>query len=125
MPKNLQGYSYGTDRNSNITHNLFLDDLKLHASNINILKKQQDLVAVFSVMATRPCFYIFYYTGMTFGEQKCAYWQVENGKIIQNTEHLDINGDTFLCIQTMFNSFCLHSSSLKFVFFLFNLILKP
>ena len=72
MLKNLQGYSYGTDRNSNFTHNLFLDDLKLHASNINILKKQQDLVAVFSVMATRPCFYIFYYTGMTFGEQKCV-----------------------------------------------------
>ena len=121
MLKNLQGYSYGTNRNSNITHNLFVDDLKLHASNINILKKQQDLVTVFSIMATRPCFY----TGMTFGEHKCAYRQVENGKLIQNAEHLDINGDTFFCIQTMFNSFCLHSSSLKFVFCLFNLILKP
>ena len=29
MLKNLKGYSYGTDRNSNITHNFLVDDLKL------------------------------------------------------------------------------------------------
>ena len=29
MLKNLKGYSYGTDRNSNITHNFFVDDLRL------------------------------------------------------------------------------------------------
>ena len=70
MLKNLKGYSYGTDRNSNITHNFFVDDLKLCASNINILKKQLDLVTTFSKDI-----------GMTFGEYKCAYQQVENVKL--------------------------------------------
>ena len=30
-------------------------------------------------------------TGTTFGEDKCAYQQVENGKLIKNTEDLKIN----------------------------------
>ena len=30
-------------------------------------------------------------TGITFGEGKCAYQQVENGKLIKNTEDLKIN----------------------------------
>ena len=80
MLKNLKGYSYRTDRNSNITHSFFVDDLKLCASNINILKKQLDLVTKFSK-----------HTGMTFGEDKCAYQQVENVKLIQNTDHLEMN----------------------------------
>ena len=80
MLRNLEGYSYGTNRNSNITHNVFIDDLKLYASNINILKKQLELVTTFCKD-----------TGMTFGEDKCAYQQVENGKLIKNMEHLEIN----------------------------------
>ena len=80
MLRNLKGYSYGTDRKSNITHNFFVDDLKLYASNINILKKQLDLVTLFSKD-----------TGMTFGEDKCAYQQVENGKLIKNTKYLELN----------------------------------
>ena len=69
MLKKLKGYSYGTDRNSNITHNFFIDDLKLYTSNINILKKQLDLVTTF-----------FKDTRKTFGEDECVYQQVENGK---------------------------------------------
>ena len=80
MLRNLKGYSYGTDTDSNITHNFFVDDLKLYVSNINILKKQLDLVTTFSKD-----------TGMTFGDNKCAYQQVENGKLIKNTEHLEMN----------------------------------
>ena len=80
MLRNLKGYSYGTNRNSNITHNLFVDDLKLYASSINILKKQLDLIT------TLPK-----YTRMTFGEDKCAYQQVENGKLIKNTKYLELN----------------------------------
>ena len=68
------------DRNSNISHNFFVDDLKLYTSYIKILKKQLDLVTTFSKD-----------TGMTFGEDKCAYQQVENGKLIKNTEHLEMN----------------------------------
>ena len=80
MLRNLKGYSYGNDRNSNISHNFFVDDLKLYTSYIKILKKQLDLVTTFSKD-----------TGMTFGEDKCAYQQVENGKLIKNTEHLEMN----------------------------------
>ena len=63
-----------------ILHNFFVDDLKLYTSNINILKELLDLVNAFSKD-----------TGMTFGEDKCAYQQVENGKLIKNTEHLEMN----------------------------------
>ena len=30
---------------------------------------------------------------MTFGEDKCAYQQVENGKLIKNTEDLKMNNN--------------------------------
>ena len=80
MLRNLKGYSYGTNINSNITHNFLVDDLKLYASNINILKKQLDLVTTFCKD-----------TGMTFGEDKCAYQQVENGKLIKSAEPLEMN----------------------------------
>ena len=72
--------SNSIDRNSNIVHKFFIDDLKLYASNINILKKQLDFVTTFSKD-----------TRITFGEDKCAYQQVENGKSVQNTEHLEMN----------------------------------
>ena len=79
MLRNIKGYSYGIERTNDITHNFFVDDLKLYASNINI-KKQSDLVTAF----TKD-------TGMTFEEDKCAYQQVENGKLIKNTEDLKMN----------------------------------
>ena len=104
MLKNLKGYSYGAERNSNTTHNFFVDDLKLYASNINILKKQLDLVPTFSQD-----------TGMTFGEDKCAYQQVENGNLIQNTGHSEMNnlfikpikdGDTYKYLSIDENTTC-------------------
>ena len=61
----LQGYACGKHKNHNVTHNFFVDDLKLHAISINTAKKQLDLVTVFSK-----------YTGMTFGDDKCAYQQI-------------------------------------------------
>ena len=75
--RNLKGYSYGRNRNSNITHSFFVDDLKLYASNSNILKKQLDLVTTF-----------FKDNRMTFDEHKCVYQQVENGKLIKNEQPL-------------------------------------
>ena len=42
----------------------------MYASNINITKKQLDVMTAFSKD-----------TEMTFGEDKCAYQQVENGKL--------------------------------------------
>ena len=79
MLRNIKGYAYEIGRTSDITHNFFVDDLKLHASNINI-KKPLDLVTTFSKD-----------TGMTFGEDKCAYQQVENKKLIKNTEGLKMS----------------------------------
>ena len=36
MLRNIKGYSYGIEKNNDITHNFFVDDLKWYASNINI-----------------------------------------------------------------------------------------
>ena len=78
--RNLKGYQYGTKRNSNVTHNFFVDDLKLYANNINTTRKLLDLVTIFSKD-----------TGMTFGEDKCAYQQIVKGKLINNTKELQIS----------------------------------
>ena len=45
--RNLKGYQDGNKRNSNVTHNFFVDDLKLYANNINTTKKLLDLVTIF------------------------------------------------------------------------------
>ena len=56
---NLKRYQYGTKKNSNVTHNFFVDDLKLYANN-NTTKKLLDLITTF-----------FKDTAMTFGEDNC------------------------------------------------------
>ena len=72
---NLKGYQYGTEKNSNVTHNFFDDDLKLYANNIKSMKKLLDLTIAFS--------------GMTFGGDKFAFQQIaENKKLINNTKEL-------------------------------------
>ena len=76
----LKGYSYGKSRNHTLTHNFFVDDLKLYASSISILKKQLDLVTKFSKDI-----------GMKFGQEKCAYIKIEKGKNT-TTSAIEING---------------------------------
>ena len=44
MIKRLRGYAAGKDRITSITHNFFVDDLKLYNSTTNGIKKP-----------TRPC----------------------------------------------------------------------
>ena len=44
----LKGYNFGNDRQKTITHNFFVDDLKLYSSTINVAKKQLDLVTQLS-----------------------------------------------------------------------------
>ena len=61
----LKGYSYGKSRNHTLTHNFFVDDLKLYASSISILKKQLDLVTKISKDI-----------GMKFDQEKCAYIKI-------------------------------------------------
>ena len=65
----LKGYVCGKHKNYNVTHNVFVDDIKLYASSIKTAKKQLDLVTAFSKD-----------TGMTFGDDKCAYQQIQTGK---------------------------------------------
>ena len=76
----LQGETCAKYKNYSVMHNFFVDDLKLYASSINTAKKQLDLVAAFSED-----------TGMTFGDDKCAYQQIQNGKLLQCTKNLEIN----------------------------------
>ena len=76
----LQGYACGKHKNYNVTHSFFVDDLKLYASSINTAKKQLDLVTAFSKD-----------TEMTFGNDKCAYQQIQNGTLLQRTNNIEIN----------------------------------
>ena len=89
----LQGYACVKDKNYHATHDLFIDDLKLYGSSIITTKKQLDLVTTFSKD-----------TGITFGDNKCAYQEIQNGKLLQCKSNLEINqlsikamkeGDTF------------------------------
>ena len=77
----LKGYSLGTGNNQiNVTHNFFVDDLKLYGSTLDIIKRQLDLVTTFSADI-----------GMKFGEDKCAVMRVEKGKIINSDTPLKID----------------------------------
>ena len=55
----------GKHKNYNVTHNVFVDDLKLYAGSTNTAKKQLDLVTA-----------VFKDIGMTFGDDKCANQQI-------------------------------------------------
>ena len=79
----LKGYSYGNDRWKAITHNVFVNDLKLYGTNMNVTKKQLDLATQFS---KDIC--------MDFGSDKCAYLKIEKGTIVSNGETLVMNNLT-------------------------------
>ena len=66
-----RGYKIGKpgERNLELTHNFFVDDLKLYSENQNEAKVQLDVVTKFSTDI-----------GMSFGEEKCAYVAVERGQ---------------------------------------------
>ena len=76
----LKGYNYGNDRRKTITHNFFVDDLKLYDSTINVTKKQLDLVTPFS---KDIC--------MDFGTDKCVYLKIEKGTIVRDPDPLAMN----------------------------------
>ena len=63
-----------------MTNIFFVDDPKLQASYINILKKQLDLVTTFSKDTRIP-----------IGADNCEQQQVEYGKLNKNTEDLKMN----------------------------------
>ena len=74
------GYPYGKNRNYQHMHNFFVDDLKLFSTNINNIKGLLDIVTIYS----RDI-------GMKFGVDKCAFVQVEKGKLVQNPDPLRVH----------------------------------
>ena len=78
-----KGYNYGYDRRKTITHNIFVDDLKLYSSTINVAKKQLDLVTKFS---KDIC--------MDFRTDKCAYLNIVKGMMVSDGEPLVMNNLT-------------------------------
>ena len=81
----VQGYRIGENgnRNQNISHLFFVDNLKLFATNMNQMKLLLDQVTQFSNDI-----------GMKFGQSKCSYMVVERGKITASTEPIMINNVT-------------------------------
>ena len=77
--RSTKGYAYGKNRQHQHTHNVFVDNLKLYASDINTVKRQLEIVTTFSKDI-----------GMKFGEEKCAFLQIEKG-IIKKSSPLNIN----------------------------------
>ena len=79
----LKRYAFGKNenRNQDITHLFFVDDLNLFATNMSSAKTLLDLVTTFSQDI-----------GMKFGESKCAYLMIERGKQKCTTEKLEMNG---------------------------------
>ena len=80
--KKLKGYQIGSSdkRDTKINHLFFADDFKLIVANLNLLKQQLDLVTWFSSDI-----------GMVFGECKCAFLAINNGKIVESHEAIVIN----------------------------------
>ena len=78
--KQLKGYAADNKRTTNITHNFFIDDLKLFAGTLNNLKKLLDIVTTFSKDID-----------MQFGVDKCAYIQISGGKQVNNQAPLEMN----------------------------------
>ena len=66
-----QRYKIGKpgERNLELTHNFFVNDLKLYSENQNEAKVQPDVVTKFLTDI-----------GMSFGEEKCSYVAVERGQ---------------------------------------------
>ena len=83
-----KGYLFGRTRKLQRIHNFFVDDLKLYSQDLNSTKKQLDIITTFSGDKN-----------MQFGEDKCAYLQIEKGKVMQNLKPILINGLTIKPIE--------------------------
>ena len=77
----LKGYAFGKNgnRNQDITHLLFVDDMKLLATNMSSAKTLFDLVTTSSQNI-----------GMKFGESQCAYLIIKLRKQNYQAEILDM-----------------------------------
>ena len=88
--KQLEGYAVSNERNINITHNFFVDELKLYAGTINNLTKLLDIATTFSKDID-----------MKFGVDKSAYIKINAGKQANSKVPPEMNN---LFIQSVANS---------------------
>jgi hypothetical protein len=81
--KQRKGYFMGSanERNLDITHLFFVDDLKLYSSNIDQMTHLLDVATTFSKDI-----------GMEFGQSKCSYMIAKRGKIVEAKDPLEVNG---------------------------------
>ena len=80
--KGYEGYKIGNDkRYKNISHLFFVDDLKLYALTLELMRKILVSVTTFSKDV-----------GLSFGESKCAFQIIERGKRKHHGNALRING---------------------------------
>ena len=77
--RSTKGYAYGKNHQHQHIHNVFVDDLKLYACDINSVKRQLEIVTTFLKDI-----------GIKFGEEKCTFLQIEKG-IIKKSAPLNIN----------------------------------
>ena len=77
--RSIKGYAYGKNRQHQHIHNFSVDDLKLYATDMNMVKRQLEIVTIFSKDI-----------GMNVGEDKCAFLYIEKG-IIKKSSLLNIN----------------------------------
>ena len=81
--RSTKGYAYGKNRQHQHTHNFFVDDLKLYASDINTVKRQLEIVTTFSKDI-----------GMKFGEEKFSSNRKRNNQNICAAKHQPSNNST-------------------------------
>lgn len=80
MLNKLNGYAAGQNKSLNITHNFFVDDLKLYAATQSNLYKLLSVVTTFSKDID-----------MQFGIDKCAYVKIEKGKQVSCRAKINVN----------------------------------
>ena len=80
--EDVKRYQLGNEEiKQNLDHLFFVDDLKLYATNIDTGKLLLDIITTFTKDV-----------GMSFGEKKCAYICIENGKRKSLVQAIEING---------------------------------
>ena len=70
----------GQNKSLNITHNFFVDDLKLYAGTLTNLNKLLSVVTTFSKDID-----------MQFGIDKCAYVKIDKGKQVSCRSKINVN----------------------------------
>ena len=69
MLLNIEGHSFGVDRDNNITYNFLVDDRQLYSRNFNTWKNRLDLWVLYQRIGIR------YQSGQPSKSPKCGMYQ--------------------------------------------------